>query len=39
MDVTLEGFYSCLWPLSSRYSDVALWGQLALQDEMSGEMQ
>lgn len=34
--MTLEGFYSCLWPLSSRYSDVELWRQLALEGEMSG---
>lgn len=36
MDMTVEGFYSCLWPLSSHYSHVELWRQLALEDEMSG---
>lgn len=36
VDVTPEGFYSCLWSLSSDYLRVEFCRHLALEDEMSG---
>lgn len=36
VDVTPEGFYSCLWSLSSDYLLVEFCRHLALEDEMSG---
>lgn len=37
--IGLKGFYSYLWPLSSCYSGMELWRQLALKMKRLGEMQ